>query len=438
MSDRPSRLTVSSRILRRRITRSLLAGLLAGLVVALLLPAGAEAKGKKKKRPSKAGADEALVIGQVVNMSDENIPGVRITVTPAGGSDGVAQAVADSDGLFHIVVAEPEGEYRFRLVGEGYAPFEGTLPLTAGETAELAFKLLDAETGQKQTGINLFNKGAEAYNSGDLATAKEKFLAAVEADPTMPQAWFGLADVYYDGEELEKSAEAVEKFLVLEPGDDNGLALAYTVHRDLGNTERTAELVDALGQTDKAGAIATQIYNEGVRATQDGDSAKAIERFARAAELDPGLVAAHSALGTLYYNVERYDDAVTSLDQLFELDPENVQGRRIHFLIYDALNDPQKREETLEAYLAVDVDGAVDAMYQRADMDFRAGNTAAAKTAVERILELRPEMPRAHYTLGLIYIQSEPAKARSHLQKFIDLAPDDPEASTAKEILSGI
>ena len=38
--------------------------------------------------------------------------------------------------------------------------------------------------------------------------------------------------------------------------------------------------------------------------------------------------------------------------------------------------------------------------------------------------------------LGLVYVNTgDSAKAKEHLQKFIDLAPDDPEVATAKQML---
>ena len=163
---------------------------------------------------------------------------------------------------------------------------------------------------------------------------------------------------------------------------------------------------------------------------------KAVERFRRASQLDPELAPAYSSEATMLYNLARYDDALAALDKLFALDAENVQGRRVHYLVYDAMNDQAKVAEALDAYLAADPDGAIEVMYQRADLDFRDGATAKAIAALEKIIELKSDMPRAHCTLGLCYTQSDKAKAKAHFQKFLELAPDDPEAATAKELLS--
>jgi len=91
--------------------------------------------------------------------------------------------------------------------------------------------------------------------------------------------------------------------------------------------------------------------------------------------------------------------------------------------------------KAFEAYHEVAPDAAVDLLYRRADLDFRGNRPEAAKAALLEILELDPEFARAHYTLGLIYANTDTAKAREHLQRFLDLSPKDPEAGSAKEML---
>ena len=398
-------------------------------LAALLLPAAAPARKKPKK-------DEAVVVGKVVDRQEQALAGILVTVTSELTPDFRAEATSDKEGVFTLRIKDPQGPYTFRLEGEGYTPFEGEVQLVPGEEANLGFKLLDAATGRRQDAIKTFNAGVQSFNDEDFAAAKAKFLEALAAEPEMVEAYKGLAEVYYREKNLEEAAAAVEKYLAAQPEDVGGLTLAYTIHRESGNEARTEELIDGLSKTDKAKPLARQIYNEGVAATQKGDNARALERFRRASQLDPELAPAYSSEATMLYNLARYDDALAALDKLFALDAENVQGRRVHYLVYDAMNDQAKVAEALDAYLAADPDGAIEVMYQRADLDFRDGATAKAIAALEKIIELKSDMPRAHYTLGLCYTQSDKAKARAHFQKFLELAPDDPEAATAKEMLS--
>jgi Flp pilus assembly protein TadD len=56
-----------------------------------------------------------------------------------------------------------------------------------------------------------------------------------------------------------------------------------------------------------------------------------------------------------------------------------------------------------------------------------------AKKRFGKVLELDPNHARAHYFLGLVLMR-EGAKqeAKRHLQRFLELAPTDPDAATAK------
>jgi Tfp pilus assembly protein PilF len=52
------------------------------------------------------------------------------------------------------------------------------------------------------------------------------------------------------------------------------------------------------------------------------------------------------------------------------------------------------------------------------------------------VLEIDPSVARAFYYLGLCYVSAgKPELARENLQKFIAMAPDDPEVANAKEML---
>ncbi|MEM7352817.1 MAG: tetratricopeptide repeat protein, partial [Acidobacteriota bacterium] len=284
--------------------------------------------------------------------------------------------------------------------------------------------------------VKAYNEGAAAYEARDLAKAKELFLKAVAADAALPQPYLVLADLYLTEGAHQEAAEAAEQFLALQPGDRNAQMLAYEAYQELGNQAKIDELRSILGETEAAPQLAIQVFNEGAIANQKGDLNTAIEKFKASLELDPNLAEAHAALGAVYYNQQQYDEALASIGKTLELKPDHLGARRTRFLVHDARNDRTAADEAMASYIEVDASGAAQLLYQRADLDFRAGERALARIALTKVLELDPEMPRAHYTLGLIYSADDTAKAKMHFEKFIALAPDDPEVATAKEMLA--
>lgn len=418
--------------MRQKSPRPSIAALTAVLLCVLLAPTGAEAK--KKKKPEKE--EEVALEAVVLNQAGEVLTGVMVGVSADSGSDFAAETTTGKEGEFAMELPGA-GDYTLRLVKDGYTPFEQSLRFEAGERQSVRVEMLDASVGRRSEAVKAYNAGADAYEARDLDQAKEHFLAATQADASLPEPFLVLADIYLSQETPAEAAAAIEKFLELVPGDRKGQMLAYEAYQKLGDQAKIAAYREILGgDAELAPKLAIQAYNEGAMANQKGDVESAIEKFRAALDLDPNLVEAHAALATVYYNLERFDEAVASVDKALELKPEHKAASRVRYLIHDARHDQQAAKAAIESYSKIDPQGAASLLYQRADLDFRAGETALASAALLEVLELAPEMARAHYTLGLIYSSTDTAKAKVHLKKFIEMAPDDPEVASAKEMLS--
>jgi len=68
---------------------------------------------------------------------------------------------------------------------------------------------------------------------------------------------------------------------------------------------------------------------------------------------------------------------------------------------------------------------------------FNAGNLEQARDLFERILVIQPEHARAHYHLGLCYVSmGDTTKGKEMLTRFVELAPQDPDAAVAQEMIA--
>lgn len=410
------------------------------LLLALLLGSASAPPALAAKVP-KAG--DVVIAGRVVDEHGEAVAGATLVATSAADPALRVEAIADRKGEFELLVPVSGGEYTVRAEAEGYTPFEGAVPVVAGERVEIAFTLITAATIGLQEAAAAYNQGVEALAAGDAAAAERAFRRALELSPGMAEPQRGLAGLYRDQGRLEEAAAAIDGYLAArgeEAGDPPAavLLLAYAIHRDLGHAERAEELLDALAGSEEGRRLAPEIHNQGVAAVQTGDEDKALERFARARLLDPELAPAHTVAATILYNRERYDEAAALLDRLAGFAPHDPQGLKVRYLIHDARGEDAAAAAAIEAYAAVDAAGAAGVLTQRGELDFKAGDTARAIAALERALELASDSARTHYALGLVYAGSDPERAKGHLRRFLELAPEDPEAGTARELLRGL
>ena len=222
----------------------------AALCFILAAPAVLHAKKKKKKQKPEIG----ILSGVVMNQAEETLEGVAVAVSLEAAGFKV-EASTDKKGEFSIEVPA-EGEYQMMLSKEGYATFENLVYMALGEQQSVQIKLLDEAAGKRSEAIKAYNSGAEAYEARDMAAARQHFLSAVAADPSLAEPFLVLADIYLVEGDHARAADAAEKFLALKPGDQKGQMLAYEAYQKLDNQPRMQELLEALAATDAAPQLA--------------------------------------------------------------------------------------------------------------------------------------------------------------------------------------
>lgn len=185
---------------------------------------------------------------------------------------------------------------------------------------------------------------------------------------------------------------------------------------------------------------AIQAYNEGVTSLQGGDLATAAAKFQQASELNPELPEAPGALADVLLELKKPAEALAAADRYLALKPNDPRGLRARYDSLKALGETAKAKEALAALAQTDKsrDTAVRLMNEGIGF-FNAGKAAEALPLFQAAEQADPSLVKAHYMLGLTYINTgDTAKAREHLQKFLELAPNDPDAATAKEMLDSL
>ncbi len=132
-------------------------------------------------------------------------------------------------------------------------------------------------------------------------------------------------------------------------------------------------------------------FVEGLRLDQKDDTLEqAADAYRRALDLDPGLAAAHTNLGNIYFRLGRKADATAHYERALALDPDQPEAR-----------------------------------YNLANIHEQAGRLELAIAEYRRVVAACPEFPDAHFNLALTLEQvGSRLQAAEHFRRYIELDPD--------------
>ena len=184
---------------------------------------------------------------------------------------------------------------------------------------------------------------------------------------------------------------------------------------------------------------AVLVFNEGAESAQQGDTATARKKFLETVGLDPELAAAWTALATLDYGDKQYAAAVQNAEKAVALDAKDARALRILVECYGELGDTAKAKTASDALALADPKAGAADLYNQGIREYNAGNMEVAFGLFEKSLEGDPTFAKTHYMLGMCHVnRGESADAKQHFETFLAMAPNDPDAATAKEMLNYI
>lgn len=400
-------------------------------------------------------AVSALAVGQgrlqaqVVDENGEPLAGVEVHIT----ADEIAYEktlTTKKNGNITLLVVDATRSYTFQFTKEGYRPVQEQVKLTPGDVTRKTFTVPSLEAAPmapsaeqvaavegRNKAVKAFNEGVRLMQSGDSVAAKEQFLEAARIDAEMPQPLSALAGLYLDEKDYAQAVAAADKLLALDPDNPRALQIQYDAYVEMGDKANAAAALDRLSALEGGGTdAAVRVFNQGAEAARVGDVDTALARFEKAAELDPELAPAHAALAGIYLDRDEHQKAVEAAEAALGIDPDLVEVQKIRYEGYRRMGQEEKAKEVFAEMAESDPEGLAETLYENGRRAFDAGNAEQARVAFEQALQADPDYARAHYMLGLVYVNlGDGAKAKEHLQKFIDMAPDDPEVATAREML---
>ena len=193
-----------------------------------------------------------------------------------------------------------------------------------GDTAkaEEAAKALQNAGGASETAAQIFNEGAEAYNSGDVATAIMIFQQSADLDPTLVQARLVLAKVLYSMGSLSDALTWAEEVLALQPDNAEALQIAYDSALRLGKAESASKALDGLVASDPQWAT-TGLFQQAVDLYNSGQTDNAVQALEKVLEVKPDHARSHYLLGVALFNTGQTGPAADHLRRFIELAPDD-------------------------------------------------------------------------------------------------------------------
>ncbi|MCP4202883.1 MAG: tetratricopeptide repeat protein [bacterium] len=383
-----------------------------------------------------------------VVMDSSGTPLAKVTVT-LQGVDFAFEKVTTTNkkGKFNFTISDAGRDYVIRLEKDGYVTREQPFKLSSGQVVDSEWILnTEAEAAEQSKQLQAlqaqdkatkaYNKGAEAYNAKDLEAAIGHFREAVNANPELEMAHAALSRVLLETERWGEARAAAEAFLAVAPDEPLALQILYDSYWGEGDKENADEVLKRLALLDSGTAVAARIFNQAVAAAKVDDYDAAARGFTQALEVDPGLYQALLPLAQIHYSKGEWQAAIDKAEEYLGHDAGNARANIVRYVSYQELGNKEAADEAF-AELEQNSPLAAAEMFLRDAINFfNNGSIAEATEAVQTSVALDPTNPQAHHQLGLCYASArENGKARVAFEKFLELAPDHPEAASVKDML---
>ncbi len=397
---------------------------------------------------STAEAQAARVVVTVMDVAGNPIEGVTVTATCAAKGDYRTVKTTNAKGTAAITHVDSLQTYHYQIEKEGYESAGRDVQPDYTKTTKLEIVLpsrvpiAPAQAGApvpsgRGKALTAFNEGTAAQQKGDLDLAETKFRQAAELSPEAPEPHIALSIVAHERGDYAGAAAEAEAALAISPTNAQALFLRYDAYRLLGDAGKAAAAANALRQSGAAPAAAQEVFRKGIDAYRAGNTELAVEKFRQSIDLDPKFVNGYVMLGNVSLKQGDATQAAALVGKALEIEPDNANALKVRYDALRLLGDEAGAKLALDALIAGDPEWASTELYNHAVELFNANEMVSAAAALERVVEAMPDDARAHFLLGMAkYNIGETDDARTHLTRFLELAPDDPDAALAREMLS--
>jgi tetratricopeptide (TPR) repeat protein len=390
------------------------------------------------------------VAGTVTTPDGTPIEGVTITITAETLKLEIVKTT-NKKGKFTVAHSDATANYNYKFEKDGYQTMVLPVDPPIGGTEVRQFTMLPATAPPPDAGaetgggapsggslaIRAYNEGVEAQRLGDLDLAAESYRKAAKADPELAAARTALAAVALLAEDYATAAAEAEAALAIDPEDVRAMQIRFDAYRNLGDEAKASEAADALRRVGDLDAAAARLFNEGVDAYEAGDISTAQSKFQQVVQLSPDMVAPYLALAQISLAQGSAAEALAMAQSALERAPDDTRALKVAFDGARLTGQNEVAEQALDRLVELEPQWVTTTLFQHAVTLFNDNQPEAATLELQSVLKVEPEHARANFLLGMALFNSGRAdEGRAYLEKFIELAPDDPDAEIARGLLS--
>jgi tetratricopeptide (TPR) repeat protein len=191
-------------------------------------------------------------------------------------------------------------------------------------------------------------------------------------------------------------------------------------------------------------------FEEGVAASRAGNHDEAIAKFQHAAELNPNCYDCYYNMAFSSTQKKDYDAAEASYKKAIEIKADYAEAWNGLANVYNATRKfdeaAKASAKAMELSSAVGAGGAAgapggnaDALFNQGVILWNGGKVADAKKQFEAAIAANPNHAESHYQLGMALVnEGNLPAAGTEFETYLKLAPEGPNAATAKGILATI
>lgn len=388
-----------------------------------------------------AASGEAKLEGVVVDETGQVVSEATVLITHPTRTTLMKKEVTDEEGLFEFIIKPVENPYKIEVTKEGHALYRGEIELEDGKALKIRVELPTlVEGADNPKAISLYNEGVQAEQGGDLALAVQKYEEALGHQADFPRAIYALAHGLYEQGKPAEALPHASRLLELEPAHRSGLLVLYDAAKAVGDQQALLKAAHGLAGTDEGKALAAELNNEAVDATNAREFAEAEQKYRLAAAFDDSEPAMQVNLASVIFAQGRVGEALGVADQVLKRWPENPGALEIRYMGLGILGNHKKSADALAKLLAAsDKDRAAHAVHKVVDVLDGQGKDDAILAEFSAAAELMPDVASIRYQLGMLSLRrGQLDAAKEHFSAALELDPSHPDAQTARDILESL